>query len=203
MDPITDKQFRYIRHLVHERYLTSKQTGEPVTASERKEILAKVGSLSKREAHQWIDRLKALPFVVEESARQQGMTVQDITSPEKVLSERVSHEHSRWLAARTPEGRYAIRWENGETRFYKVDRPTEGKWAGWVFVKVQASDDFYPIKGWENKRRILEKIAEDPESASKDYGKQIGRCGICGRTLTDDDSRAAGIGPICAGKVGW
>lgn len=32
------------------------------------------------------------------------------------------------------------------------------------------------------------------------FGQQIGRCGRCGKTLTDDVSRAAGIGPECVKK---
>jgi hypothetical protein len=31
----------------------------------------------------------------------------------------------------------------------------------------------------------------------KSYGKQFGRCCLCGRTLTDDVSISLGIGPIC------
>jgi hypothetical protein len=37
------------------------------------------------------------------------------------------------------------------------------------------------------------------ELAAK-YGKLYGMCVGCGRTLTDEGSIAAGIGPICAGK---
>lgn len=33
------------------------------------------------------------------------------------------------------------------------------------------------------------------------FGALYGTCIRCGRTLTDDDSIAAGIGPICAGKI--
>jgi uncharacterized protein DUF6011 len=32
------------------------------------------------------------------------------------------------------------------------------------------------------------------------YGQELGECGHCGRTLTDEASRAAGIGPVCASK---
>lgn len=32
------------------------------------------------------------------------------------------------------------------------------------------------------------------------FGHELGTCGRCGTALTDDASRAAGIGPICAGK---
>lgn len=36
--------------------------------------------------------------------------------------------------------------------------------------------------------------------ACKSFGKLYGRCMVCSRTLTDEESVAAGIGPICAGK---
>lgn len=103
-------------------------------------------------------------------------------------------------APEVPEGRYAIEVD-GVVKFYKVDRPTEGKWAGYVFVKVQASDDTFPIRNREAKAAILATIAKDPKEAMLRYGREIGACGHCGRTLTDEASRARGIGPICAGKV--
>ena len=100
-----------------------------------------------------------------------------------------------------PAGRYAVE-DNGSLKFYKVDRPTEGRWAGRTFVKVQASDREYPVKGGAA-ARVLSLIARDPKAAMLRYGREIGSCGHCGRTLTNEDSRAAGIGPICAGKMGW
>ena len=33
------------------------------------------------------------------------------------------------------------------------------------------------------------------------YGRQIGRCCVCGATLTDPESVARGIGPICGKRV--
>jgi hypothetical protein len=87
-------------------------------------------------------------------------------------------------------------------KFYRVDRPTEGRWAGRTFVKVQASDDLHPVRGTAA-RAVLEAIAVDPKAAMLRYGLELGHCGKCGRTLTDEDSRAAGIGPVCASKLGW
>lgn len=105
---------------------------------------------------------------------------------------------------KVPAGRYAVEWmgERG-VKFYRVDRPTDGKWKGWTFVKVQASDEFWPVKGREERREILEAIAEDPQAASVLYGRAIGACGVCGRTLTDEESRERGIGPVCAERMGW
>lgn len=101
-----------------------------------------------------------------------------------------------------PAGRYAVENADGDLRFYKVDRPTEGRWAGYVFVNVLASDDEYPVRG-RAKTSILTAIAADPAAASARYGREIGACGLCGRTLTDEESRARGIGPVCAKNNGW
>lgn len=100
-----------------------------------------------------------------------------------------------------PAGRYAVDGEDGETKFYVVDRPTEGRWNGYTFVNVQASDDLFPVRG-QAAQVILAKIAVDPQAATIRYGHELGVCGRCGRTLTDEASRAAGIGPVCAGKLG-
>ena len=40
--------------------------------------------------------------------------------------------------ADVPAGRYALVAEDGVVKFYVVDRPTEGKWAGRTFVSAQA-----------------------------------------------------------------
>ena len=99
-----------------------------------------------------------------------------------------------------PAGRYALDNGNGSVRFYRVDRPTEGRWAGYTFVKVQASDEEFNVKNRQERESILARIAVDPAASSKLYGIELGVCGVCGRTLTNDESRAAGIGPVCAAK---
>lgn len=101
-----------------------------------------------------------------------------------------------------PAGRYAVE-HDGVLKFYRVDKPTEGRWAGWTFLNVQASDEWYPVKAFDYKREVLESIAVDPQAASARYGHELGQCGICGRTLTDEESRARGIGPVCAAANGW
>jgi len=96
-----------------------------------------------------------------------------------------------------PEGRYAILVDD-VTKFYKIDAPLEGKWAGYVFVKVQASDELHPIRSRDSREAIINDIIDQgwKESLLR-YGREIGRCGHCGRTLTNEESRAYGIGPVC------
>ena len=102
--------------------------------------------------------------------------------------------------ADVPAGRYALDI-GGHVHFYRVDRPTEGKWAGWTFVKRQSGDNEDRIRGGEA-QEILSLIAHDPGAAMLRYGVELGICGHCGRSLTDAESRARGIGPVCAVNLG-
>jgi hypothetical protein len=86
-------------------------------------------------------------------------------------------------------------------RFFVIDTPLRGKWAGAVFVKEQAGDDLYPVKPVGREETIIKAILADAKAALTLYGLELGSCGICGRTLTDEDSRRRGIGPVCAAKA--
>lgn len=91
-----------------------------------------------------------------------------------------------------PFGRYAVETDEGHLAFYVAN--------AWGLY-VQASDELHPVAHYA-RQRIIDKIATDPEAASIRYGLEIGACGRCGRTLTNDESRERGIGPECA-KKGW
>jgi hypothetical protein len=109
-----------------------------------------------------------------------------------------------------PAGRYAV--PGGDTRLkVEIDRPDQGKWAGWIFVRDAAeygSQQKYGSQrpGQKYTGKIvaeLRAIMADPREASAAYGRLTGTCGCCGRTLEDEVSVANGIGPICARKRGW
>ena len=111
------------------------------------------------------------------------------------------------LSAETvPAGRYAVATEAGAINtlaFYKVDRPTEGRWAGYVFVKHIVSDDEQRMSRPAGNAILAKIAAVGAAEASAAYGHEIGECGVCGRTLTNDESRARGIGPSCIANMGW
>jgi len=51
--------------------------------------------------------------------------------------------------------------------------------------------------------RDIVAVAADPLNAAIAYGKRYGKCSVCARTLTDEDSINRGIGPVCAERFGW
>jgi len=97
-----------------------------------------------------------------------------------------------------PEGRYAIDWasEDGPERidFYQL-------FGGKLYA--QASDELHPIIETAHMAKVLDAIKADPRGASLLYGIKLGACGVCGRTLTNQESRDLGIGPVCRQRMGW
>jgi hypothetical protein len=92
-----------------------------------------------------------------------------------------------------PDGRYAVPKDDGTLMFYSVKG---GRYT--IFVDVWASDTRYPVKNHTERARILKAIKADPDAGPR-FGREIGRCYVCGRTLTDEYSRSLGIGPVCRG----
>ena len=96
-------------------------------------------------------------------------------------------------------GRYAVEL-NGELRFYRVDRPDEGRWAGFTFVDqlVGSGGDFRRVRPSASERKqVAALIVEDPMGALQRFGQEVGKCSLCGSPLTDETSRTRGIGPDC------
>lgn len=98
-----------------------------------------------------------------------------------------------------PAGHYAVqsRTGNNDLDFYRVDHG-KGQWAGRVFVKrIIGGTPDQNVRGAETKL-ALEAIAKaGPEAAATLYGQELGQCSRCNRHLTDETSRALGIGPEC------
>lgn len=92
--------------------------------------------------------------------------------------------------------------------------PESGRNAGCIYV-VRASDDTYLGKiTLEDKfitsrdctaadSETVARVAADPAAAATAHGHEYGYCSCCGRELTNPESVARGIGPICAERWGW
>lgn len=84
-----------------------------------------------------------------------------------------------------------------KTRTQNGDLPGQymGKVLGGKFLKVRECS--------EAQERAIVALCEDPKAAALAYGKEFGKCSVCNRALSDPESVAAGIGPICASRYGF
>lgn len=102
-----------------------------------------------------------------------------------------------------PRGSYGLETPGdqfaNDTTFFSVWVKDDG--SRWT-VRMYVSDERVKLPR-RLQYQILDSIAEDPAEAAALYGKEIGKCGICSRKLTNDESRARGIGPVCAERWGW
>jgi hypothetical protein len=86
------------------------------------------------------------------------------------------------------------------------------QWEGMVFAKTPDGKKLGFVKDGKFKARfectpveqaaVLD-CAGNPEIAAVAYGKAWSTCAVCGLLLTNDESIARGIGPICAERFGW
>lgn len=100
---------------------------------------------------------------------------------------------------------------DGQDMVVQVAKPGS-KWAGTLFVESTdgkrlgyVKDGRYnrPFACTDAEAAAVLKACSDPEQAAVAYGKAWSVCCICNQTLTNDESIARGIGPICASNYGW
>lgn len=123
-----------------------------------------------------------------------------------------------------PDGRYAVPdfTANNDLKFFLVKRVKKRYLRTKLFVygsryrgKEYVDAGTIEVKEWSSDAKrlfgeqkpgdvyrgefeeSLELILKSPEAWAKLFGLQVGRCYRCGKTLTDEDSRAQGIGPEC------
>lgn len=87
-----------------------------------------------------------------------------------------------------------------DVKFYRVRRPSTGKYAGRTYIDLEVSDETIRMP-WKESASALDRIAADPMAAAVLYGQETKRCAICHRRLTQQESRERGIGPKCLAKV--
>lgn len=99
-----------------------------------------------------------------------------------------------------PNSKYALVREAGPV-FYEVTTGRKGKWVGFLFLSrlVGHPGDWKrtPVKG-DAKKDILAEIGQDPKAAAIRFSKEFTICAVCGSPLSDPESLALGLGPICA-----
>jgi hypothetical protein len=183
---VSEKQAKWMIDIATTRVLPAGRTAEQV-------LIRLEQGFAKFAGSQFITTYKDLPRVTAAMAEAIAPT-----ADESEIRETPAPVADRRDAQGVPAGRYAVE-EDGTLKFFRV---TEGKgrWAGRTFLEIQASDDRYAVRNPERRAAILKTIAEDLLDAERRYGQELGKCSRCGRTLTDETSRAYGIGPDCRNK---
>lgn len=199
VEPMSDKQLKYIKDLVNKKNINN---AEHLTPTEKDYLNhGDLTLMNKSEASNCIAALLKCSAQARVTGPQPAPT--NPTNPTVEYDTTTGYPGVSHVAAdlwpNIHAGYYFIVDPSTNTEsFFRVDKPTEGKWAGCIFLHIQASDDFYPVRGEHRKDAILSTINEDPITAMNQYGMRLGRCGRCNRTLTKRDSRLRGLGPICA-----
>lgn len=174
-DPVTDGQMRFIETLMAQRdYSSIKQQVDTLLN----------GPMSKGTASDLIGMLKRCGF--KKAGNGTGLDISGL------------------------EGRYAVPGDDGKLRFIIVDAPgPDSPYHGNRYVKVQASEERYRIGQQYNGQTYtgkmvdtIRRIVDNPIEAMRRYGLELGVCGRCGRTLTDEVSRETGFGSTCRKILG-
>jgi hypothetical protein len=196
LKPASEASVAFLRKLVAERYPSASE-----------EYVASVIAQGQKRVSVAIAKLKEMPKVEQAPApftprtnRYPGTCEHCGTRVEAEAGVLTKSDEDKWEVAHKdgecpvseypfPVGRYAAAFDF-EVHFFHATH--DG-------LFEQAGDTLYPVHG-KRVEEVVGQVALDPAVASTTYGVEIGQCGRCGRTLTDEVSRAAGIGPVCAGK---
>lgn len=106
------------------------------------------------------------------------------------------------------DGYYAVRPSpEADWVFLRVSRPDSGQYKDHIKIQTQHGDvlkevffvtprgDFLVMNG--DIRTLIIQLVTGQHKAAANYGREVGRCCRCGKTLTDPVSRHYGIGPEC------
>lgn len=207
----TPAQAKYLQSLLRERNLAASpkfyaatQTMSPEEVDEYIATMRRTAeTLTVAQASAWIDALKKLPLRDVPAGADPNAT----PASRSELYNVVTRDGRRYLETPDgrliPEGSYALdtsgddRYLNDVT-FFKLWLGTRSPRA-WGLRIVHGPDESRIGRA----SKVVDRIAEDPARAAARFGHEIGRCGVCGRQLTNDESRARGIGPVCAERNGW
>ena len=222
----TDPQKDYIRGLLDKKDLMkSPQFFDSINAMDVGELETylnylkgeAVDKLTKKDASRWIGRLLELPNlsaaadytlphppkvdIIKGRTRVEYEVITDDKGRERRVGKIVLPDGRAVL-----EGSYGVDTEDdgrftNKVSFFRV-WIAEGYGRGWG-IKMYTSDYTHRVKlATPTQIDVIVWIADDPLGAAKLFGHEFKRCGICYRGLTKDESRAAGIGPVCGARLG-
>lgn len=189
-DARSEGQVRYMDNLIS--WITEKDEAAGAAARTWTDNVTAAGKWeigrdnpSKFSISGWINRLKAKNEALNTAAKAAPVTITQADD-----------------FADVPDGYYAVDGPEG-MKFYRFRTAgPNATYPGRRNLRVQASDEFHPIRSRATRTAVLTAIREaGPADSMALYGQHIGSCGRCNRTLTDAVSRSRGIGPDCWGKM--
>jgi len=148
--------------------------------------------------------------------------VADIKRMEKEVSATPLDTPTEPIVPKIPNGIYTIEHEDGQyttlrlkdsfreeylgeqVAMYLSGSNNETDYAAFAFVRHDKISMFKRYAGSEHVKNELVALLADEEDARAmgvAYARRSGNCFVCNRTLTTPESIAAGIGPVCAGRV--
>lgn len=168
----TEKQVAFITRLVAERY------GDPA-------------AVVPGQSYTLLERL----FPVRTKAAASGLIERLLAMPKAAPEEKASSIVPPVVKA--PEGMHKVGDE-----IFKVQKAVHG--SGHLYAKRLVAGEGYGSKArFEYAPGALKVLSVDTLMTleeAKAWGALYGTCCVCGRTLTDEGSIEAGIGPVCAKK---
>lgn len=126
----------------------------------------------------------------------------DVWGPVDELRKQVAahlHYETKQGGTHKRQGHFAVE-ADGTLKFLRIKKIMNGRYAGRVFVDSVGSDTGYAVRKPATLVEYLSAVLVDPVTAAKRYADEIGECSDCGRPLTNEESRARGIGPECWSK---
>jgi hypothetical protein len=213
-DKITAPQESFLRSLLASRVFPDHADGRKGEERAARTLAAlDAGEVDKKLASKLISLLKEQPWKPKTLPARGGET-RDITGERRA---RVEYEDittdrgTRRVGKLTlPDGRTLLAGSYGidtkgddrftnDTSFFKLWIGDRGGWSLQLYV----SDDTNRVKlAFPTQLAVIAKILDaGPAEASALFGHEFGRCGVCGRGLTNDVSRTFGIGPVCRARL--
>lgn len=190
--PATDKQLAYIKTLAQHRQIpNAAQTMIEASILERIADVKRQSPVSKAEASEAIDYLLQRPHVLAGVVETTPLTTALASLP--VCKYMVDGAHGEAIIVEVVERKGGRRWLNrllgapGDWRRVRLPSPQMAHWAE-------------KVKGAQYYDAPTDRALEGPEAAAVRFSREFVCCAACGSPLSDAESMARGLGPVCAGR---
>lgn len=162
---------------------------------------AKEGNNGSGEPH-WKSRrfdevaMRERFHALEENTPSTVSTSSDVPTPSPSKPSTKTPSGKNWSVP--GKGRYLVNGEDGKPAAYQVKAgPTSGSKAIYPIDLDTGKSGSTPIRSPRLVEGVVDSINADPEKAMRDFGTFTGKCGRCGRVLSDARSQSIGLGPSC------